>query len=167
MSRFSSKWRRFFENGSAAFEQNAWGSLSGVWVPHGTRDQTVDFVRRQSEKTEISAGRFIEWLDITAGKFYGWRERYGEVNEHYGWVQESRVSVGETGTLMRAEKTPTSLPGPPAMVYSPGTRGSPSLPIEGTSAGLTVTVSKMPPGPLIVNVEPLPSRRNARNPREQ
>jgi hypothetical protein len=31
----------------------------------------VDFVRRWSEKTDISAGRFIiEWLDVTAGKFY-------------------------------------------------------------------------------------------------
>ena len=35
---------------------------------------------------EISAGRFIEWLDITASKFYDWRERYGKVNEHNGWV---------------------------------------------------------------------------------
>ena len=25
-------------------------------------------------------------LDITASKFYGWRERYGKVNEHNGWV---------------------------------------------------------------------------------
>jgi putative transposase len=46
----------------------------------------VDFVRRWSEKTEISAGRFIEWLDITASKFYDWRERYGKVNEHNDWV---------------------------------------------------------------------------------
>jgi hypothetical protein len=46
----------------------------------------VDFVRRWSEKTEIGAGRFIEWLDITASKFYDWRERYGKVNEHCGWV---------------------------------------------------------------------------------
>jgi hypothetical protein len=29
----------------------------------------VDFVRRWSDKTEIGAGRFIEWLDITASKF--------------------------------------------------------------------------------------------------
>jgi hypothetical protein len=35
----------------------------------------VDFVRRWSEKTEISAGR----LDVTASKF-------GKVNEHNGWV---------------------------------------------------------------------------------
>jgi hypothetical protein len=46
----------------------------------------VDFVRRWSEKTEIGTGPFIEWLDITASKFYDWRERYGKVNEHNGWV---------------------------------------------------------------------------------
>jgi putative transposase len=46
----------------------------------------VDFVRRWSEKTEIGAGQFIGWLDIAASKFYDWRERYGKVNEHNGWV---------------------------------------------------------------------------------
>ena len=46
--------------------RNAWGTLTGVWVPHDTRDQIVDFVRRLSEKTEIGAGRFIGWLNITA-----------------------------------------------------------------------------------------------------
>src|SRR6266403_99538 len=29
---------------------------------------------------------FIEWLDITASKFYDWQERYSKVNEHNGWV---------------------------------------------------------------------------------
>jgi hypothetical protein len=46
----------------------------------------VDFVRRWSEKTEIGVGRFIHWLSVTASKFYDWRERYGCVNEHNGWV---------------------------------------------------------------------------------
>ena len=46
----------------------------------------MDFVRRWSEKTEIGAGRFIGWLDIAASKFYDWRDRYGKVNEHNGWV---------------------------------------------------------------------------------
>jgi hypothetical protein len=46
----------------------------------------VDFVRRWSEKTEIGAGRFIEWLGVKASKFYSWRGRYGRVNEHNGWV---------------------------------------------------------------------------------
>lgn len=50
------------------------------------RDQIVDFVRCWSEKTEIGAGRFIGWLGVTASKFYSWRERYGRVNEHNGWI---------------------------------------------------------------------------------
>ena len=45
------------------------------------RDQVVDFVRRWSEKTEISVGRFISWLGVTVSKFYNWRQRYGRVNE--------------------------------------------------------------------------------------
>ena len=50
------------------------------------RDQIVDFVRRWSEKTEIGAARFIGWLGVTSSKFYDWRDRYGKVNEHNGWV---------------------------------------------------------------------------------
>jgi hypothetical protein len=50
------------------------------------RDLVVDFVRCWSEKTEIGAGRFIHWLGVRASKFYDWRERYGRVNEHSGWV---------------------------------------------------------------------------------
>jgi hypothetical protein len=46
----------------------------------------VDLVRRWSEKTEIGAGRFIGRLDITASKFYDWRDRYGKADEHNGWV---------------------------------------------------------------------------------
>ncbi|MBZ5596431.1 MAG: hypothetical protein LAP39_29665 [Acidobacteriia bacterium] len=34
----------------------------------------MDFVRRRSEKTEISGGQFIGWLDITSSKFYDWRD---------------------------------------------------------------------------------------------
>jgi putative transposase len=55
-------------------------------VPHDVRDQIVDFVRCWSEKAEIGAGRFIHWLGVTASKFYNWRERYGRVNGHNGWV---------------------------------------------------------------------------------
>ena len=73
-------------------------------MPHDSRDQIVDFVRRWSEKSEIGAGRFIGWLGITASKFYDWRERYGKVNEHNGWFPafsgwrsgRSRPSSGST-----------------------------------------------------------------------
>jgi putative transposase len=50
------------------------------------RDQIVDFVRCWSDKTDIGAGRFVEWLGVRAGKFYDWRERYGKANEHNAWV---------------------------------------------------------------------------------
>ena len=55
-------------------------------MPHDVRDQVVDYVRRWSEKTEISAGRFLGWLGITGSKFYDWRQRYGRVNEHNAWI---------------------------------------------------------------------------------
>ena len=38
------------------------------------------------QKTEIGTGRFIHWLGVRASKFYDWRERYGRVNEHNGWI---------------------------------------------------------------------------------
>ena len=51
------------------------------------RDQIVDFVRRWSEASEIGAGRFVGWLGVTAAaSSIDWRERYGRVNEHNGWV---------------------------------------------------------------------------------
>jgi hypothetical protein len=34
--------------GQAGGAKNAWGTLTGVWVPHDTRDQIVAFVRRWS-----------------------------------------------------------------------------------------------------------------------
>lgn len=55
-------------------------------MPHDTRDQVVDFVRGWSQKTEIGTGRFVGWLGVTGSKFYSWRERYGRVNEHNGWI---------------------------------------------------------------------------------
>jgi len=57
----------------------------------------VDFVRRWSEKTEIGVGRFPQWLGIGASKFYDWRQRYGRVNEHNGWIPRDFLAgaVGE------------------------------------------------------------------------
>jgi len=46
----------------------------------------MDFVNGWSAKTEIPAARFIWWLGIGSSKFYAWRQRYGKVNEHNGWI---------------------------------------------------------------------------------
>jgi len=54
----------------------------------------IDFVRRWSERTEIAAQKFIRWLGVASSKFYDWRTRYGQVNEHNGrvprdfWLEE-------------------------------------------------------------------------------
>jgi putative transposase len=42
----------------------------------------VDFVGRWSEKTEIAVRLLVLWLAISLSKFYDWRKRYGQVNEH-------------------------------------------------------------------------------------
>jgi transposase InsO family protein len=46
----------------------------------------MDFVNDWSAKTEIPAARFIRWLGIRSSKFYAWRQRYGKVHEHNGWI---------------------------------------------------------------------------------
>jgi transposase InsO family protein len=60
--------------------------LNGGWTAHDTRDQVIDFVRCWSEKSEIGTAHFIRWLQISPGKFYDWRQRYGKANEHNGWI---------------------------------------------------------------------------------
>ena len=60
--------------------------MTGSWVPHDTRDAVVDFVNRWSSRTELPVSRMVCWLGIASSKFYGWRNRYGKVNEHNAWV---------------------------------------------------------------------------------
>jgi len=40
-----------------AIKKDAWGTLTGIWVPHDTWDQIVDFVRRWPQNTKIDASR--------------------------------------------------------------------------------------------------------------
>jgi putative transposase len=60
--------------------------LKGRWIPHDTRDEVIDFVRRWSMESEIAVCTFILWLGMASSKFDSWQERYGQVNEHNGWV---------------------------------------------------------------------------------
>lgn len=60
--------------------------MRGKWVPHDTRDEVMDFVKRWEEQTELPASRFIKWLGIGSSKFYRWRKRYGLANEHNGKI---------------------------------------------------------------------------------
>jgi putative transposase len=60
--------------------------LKGVWVPHDTRDQLVDFVNRWSSKTGLAVGCLLLWIGLATSKWHAWKRRYGKVNEHNAWI---------------------------------------------------------------------------------
>jgi transposase InsO family protein len=60
--------------------------VKGVWVPHDTRDQIVDFVNHWSSKTGIAVLSFLLWIGLATSKWHNWKSRYGKANEHNAWV---------------------------------------------------------------------------------
>lgn len=34
----------------------------------------------------MTIDRLLQWLDLSVGKYYDWRQRYGKTNQHNGWV---------------------------------------------------------------------------------
>lgn len=54
----------------------------------------VDYLRRWAGRTGLAINQLLEWLELSAGKFYEWRRRYGQTNQHNGkvprdfWLQE-------------------------------------------------------------------------------
>jgi putative transposase len=46
----------------------------------------VEFVGNWANKTGLAIDRLLQWLELSAGKFYDWRQRYGRTNQHNGWV---------------------------------------------------------------------------------
>ena len=50
------------------------------------RDGVVDYVRHWKVKAEIPAKQLLRWIGVSEGTFYDWRQRYGKVNEHNGWI---------------------------------------------------------------------------------
>jgi hypothetical protein len=60
--------------------------LKDQWVPHDTRDEVVDYVKRWAVRTELPKTKLIAWLGVGTSKFYTRQERYGQANEHNGQV---------------------------------------------------------------------------------
>lgn len=50
------------------------------------RDPVVQFIRSWAEKTRLSIDQLLKWLDLSVGKFYEWRRRFGQGNQHNGNV---------------------------------------------------------------------------------
>lgn len=46
----------------------------------------VDFLRKWSRKTGLANERLLQWLELSAGKYYDWAQRYGKINQHNGRV---------------------------------------------------------------------------------
>jgi transposase InsO family protein len=55
-------------------------------VPHDTRDEIVDYIKRWTDRTELPAKRLLGWLSLGTSKFHDWKGRYGKANEHNGQV---------------------------------------------------------------------------------
>ena len=46
----------------------------------------IDYVRTWADKTELAAKTLVGWIGIPRSKYYQWKDRYGQVNEHNAWV---------------------------------------------------------------------------------
>ena len=46
----------------------------------------VSFVDHWSDYTGISVKRYLGWLGLSPGKYHDWKRRYGEANQHNGFV---------------------------------------------------------------------------------
>ena len=43
-------------------------------------------MRTWADKTELNAKTLVGWIGIGRAKYYQWKDRYGQVNEHNAWV---------------------------------------------------------------------------------
>ena len=46
----------------------------------------MDYVEHWTERAELPAKRLLGWMDLGTSKFYQWRGRYGQANEHNGKI---------------------------------------------------------------------------------
>ncbi len=60
--------------------------MKGRWVPHDLRDEVIDFITVWSQKTELPIKAWLAWIGLSRSKFYDWKRRYGQANEHNGKV---------------------------------------------------------------------------------
>ena len=90
-------------------KKKSWGTLTGRWVPHDTRDDLVDFVRSWSDKTDIPVAHFMPWIGIGRSKFHDWNHtlRQGQRAQRLG----ASRSLAHRGRESCASATsPASIP---------------------------------------------------------
>lgn len=68
--------------------------MKGKWVKPEIRDEIVDFVKMNKERTGLPETFFVKKLGIYPDKFIDWKRRYGKDNRHnssvprYYWIEE-------------------------------------------------------------------------------
>ena len=45
----------------------------------------MDYVRYWARRAGLPTTRLVSWVGIRRSKYYGWRQRHGQVNEHNAW----------------------------------------------------------------------------------
>ncbi len=88
------------DGGERPRKKSQWGTLNGRWVPHDTRDEVVDYVKRWTDADRV-AGQATAGLagHLARSKFHDWKDRYGKANEHNGQVPRDWLAgrLGEAG----------------------------------------------------------------------
>ena len=74
------------DRGVREAKKRTWGALRGTWVPHDTRDTVIDFVATLSAETELPATRLLRWLGLSPSKYFDWKQRYEQADEHNAQV---------------------------------------------------------------------------------
>jgi putative transposase len=58
--------------------------LNRKWVPQDRRDEIVDYVRKWSERTQITQRRILGWIGLWSSTFSKWSRQYGRAFQHNG-----------------------------------------------------------------------------------
>jgi hypothetical protein len=74
------------DGGQRSHKKRNWGTLKGVWVPHDTRDEIVDYIGYWTDRAELPAKQLLGWLELGTSKFHTRKDRYGKANEHNGKI---------------------------------------------------------------------------------
>ncbi|MGH2360971.1 MAG: IS3 family transposase [bacterium] len=62
----------------------------------------MDFVRKWSKKTDIAVLLILAWIGITTSKYFDWKRRYGQVNEHNAWIPRDHwLEPGEKHAIVQ------------------------------------------------------------------
>ena len=60
--------------------------MNRTWVPHEKRDEIVDYVRKWTDRTEVTSKQLLAWIGLWSSTFSNWTRSYGKTYEHNGWI---------------------------------------------------------------------------------